>query len=233
VDITWRKHVPVVTGGTGFYLRALIDGLFPGPERNDALRERLSRRETRRPGSLSRILQRLDPEAARRIHAHDLPKLTRALEVCLLARRPVTEMFREGRDALSGYRVLKIGLDPNRDALYERLDRRTSEMFRSGLMEEVAAILARGFPPESKALESLGYKQALQVLRGELTVQQALFYAQRDTRRYAKRQMTWFRQEPGTVWFRGFGEQEEVQAAVTERVREFLDARVTTTPKST
>ena len=123
-EITERGRLPVVAGGTGFYLRALVDGLFEGPSRDQALRDRLSARETRRPGSLHRILRRLDREAAARIHANDVPKVTRALEVCLLTRRPVTELFQQGRDALEGYRTLKLGLLPDRDELYRRLDLR-------------------------------------------------------------------------------------------------------------
>src|SRR5579862_9419750 len=218
-EITARKRLPVVAGGTGFYLKALIDGLFPGPQRDDAVRKRLTARETARPGSLARLLRRLDPEAARRIHANDLPKLIRALEVRLVVHRPVTEMFREGREALSGYQPLTVGLDPPRDELYAVLDRRAQAMFEGGLLEEVSAVLARGFDAACKPFESHGYKQALQMLRGELSPQQALFYTQRNTRRYSKRQMTWFRQQQGVEWFRGFGGQQDLQTAIVARVR--------------
>jgi len=220
-EISTRNHLPVVAGGTGFYLRALLHGLFPGPARDEALRERLARRQVRRPGSLHRLLRRFDPQAAARIHANDVPKLIRALEVCLVARRPVTELFREGRDALTGYRTLKIGLSPDRGALYRRLDARCECMFRTGLVEEVERILASGYSPQAKPFESHGYKQVLQMLRGELTPKEALFYAQRNTRRYAKRQMTWFRQEPEIEWVRGFGDDLGVQSQVMERVRVF------------
>ena len=220
-EISTRNHLPVVAGGTGFYLRALLHGLFPGPARDEALRERLARRQVRRPGSLHRLLRRFDPLAAARIHANDVPKLIRALEVCLVARRPVTELFREGRDALTGYRTLKIGLSPDREALYRRLDARCECMFRTGLVEEVERILASGYSPQAKPFESHGYKQVLQMLRGELTPKEALFYAQRNTRRYAKRQMTWFRQEPEIEWVRGFGDDLGVQSQVMERVRVF------------
>jgi tRNA dimethylallyltransferase len=221
-DISARGRLPVIAGGTGFYLRALLEGLFPGPARDAALRERLAARERRRPGSLHRLLARFDPQAAARIHAHDVPKVTRALEVCLLTRRPVTELFRAGRDALQGYRALKIGLAPDRDRLYGRLDERCRRMFESGLVEEVRHILGLGFPATCKPFESHGYRQAVQMLRGELTAKEALFYAQRNTRQYAKRQMTWFRKEPGMQWLKGFGEDEDVQNAAAARVREFL-----------
>jgi tRNA dimethylallyltransferase len=232
LEVSARGKVPVIAGGTGFYLRALLDGLFAGPTRDEALRERLAARERRRPGSIHRLLARFDREAAHRIHANDLPKLTRALEVCLLTRRSVTEMFREGRDALSGYRALKIGLSPARAQLYERLDRRAEQMFEGGLIDEVRSILARGFAPTAKPFESHGYRQAIQVLNGELTLKQAIFYAQRNTRRYAKRQMTWFRQEHGVQWFFGFGADDVIQRAAVNRVRDFLNCTTTATPDS-
>ncbi len=220
--ISERGRLPIVAGGTGFYLRALLDGLFPGPPRDPELRERLIHREARRRGSVHRILRRFDPEAARRIHPNDVPKTIRALEICLLTRRPATELFREGRDALHGYGVLKLGLDPDRALLYRRLDERCRAMFSSGLTEEVKRILAMGFPETSKPFESHGYRQAFQLLRGELSAAEALTLAQRNTRHYAKRQMTWFRREPGVVWLRGFGDEPQVAAAAFEQIRVFL-----------
>jgi len=222
-EISARGRLPVVAGGTGFYLRALLDGLFPGPARDQALRDRLGERERRRPGSIHRLLRRFDPQAARRIHANDIPKVMRALEVCLLTRRPVTEMYQEGRDVLLGYETLKIGLSPAREQLYIRLDRRAEHMFQTGLIEEVRGILARGFSASAKPFESHGYRQAMQLLNGELSLEQAIFYAQRNTRRYAKRQMTWFRQEPGIEWFTGFGDARQIQQAIVDRVRAFLN----------
>ncbi|HYW47766.1 MAG TPA: tRNA (adenosine(37)-N6)-dimethylallyltransferase MiaA [Bryobacteraceae bacterium] len=220
--ITARHRLPVVAGGTGFYLRALLDGLFEGPTRDQKLRDRLAAREARRPGSLHRILTRLDSDAARKIHANDVPKVMRALEVCLLVRRPVSELFRQGRDGLRGYRVLKLGLLPDRDALYERLDLRSAGMFEHGLVEEVRHILALGFAAGSKPFESHGYRQAMQFLQGELSLREAVFYAQRNTRQYAKRQITWFRREAGLVWLKGFGDAPEVRRAAIERVGGFL-----------
>ena len=220
--ISSRGGLPVVAGGTGFYLRALFEGLFRGPARDTALRERLAARECRKPGSLHRLLMRFDAAAAARIHPNDVPKVMRALEVCLLARRPVTEMFREGRDRLEGFRTLKMGLAPDRDDLYRRLDERCRRMFEAGLAEEVHRILDRGFPMEAKPFESHGYRQAVQMLRGELNAKEALFYARRNTRNYARRQMTWFRKEPGMEWLHGFGEEPHIQDAALVRVREFL-----------
>jgi tRNA dimethylallyltransferase len=218
--IAGRGRLPIVAGGTGFYLRALVDGLFEGPTRDQSLRDRLARREQRRPGSLHRLLARFDAEAARNIHAHDLPKVTRALEVCLVMRRPVSEMFRGGRAALVGYRTLKIGLLPDRDVLYQRLDARCLQMFEGGLIEEVRRILALGFRETSKPFESHGYRQALQWIHGELTPKEAIFYAQRNTRRYAKRQITWFRREADMVWLQGFGEAPDVREKAFHLIRE-------------
>jgi tRNA dimethylallyltransferase len=223
-EIAQRGRLPIVTGGTGFYLRALIEGLAPGPGRDEALRNELQKREARQPGCTHRLLRRVDPQTAARIHANDLPKVIRALEICLTARRPATEVFSEGRDALEGFRVLKIGLFPDRQRLYQRLESRMEAMFAQGLIEETASILARGYAADCKPFESIGYKQALDVLNGKLSSRDALFYATRETRRYAKRQMTWFRQEPGIVAISGFGGEDNVSAKAEVLVREFLTA---------
>lgn len=226
-----RGRVPVVAGGTGFYLRALLDGLFPGPSGDAALRERLAVRHRRRPGSLHRLLLRFDPGTAARVHPNDLPKLTRALEIRLLTRQAASRVFAErSRDALQGFRVLKIGLNPRRDALYARLDRRTAAMFDGGLIREVRGILALGYPPSSKPFESHGYRQAIQLLNSELNPTEAIASARRNTRHYAKRQVTWFKREPEIEWFGGFGEEPEVQEAIVERVRNFLAAGSAASP---
>lgn len=216
-DIAARGKVPVVTGGTGFYLRAMLDGLSPGPERDAELRLRLVARETRRRGSLHRLLRRLDPTSAARIHAHDVPKVTRALEIRLTSANRASEQ--PPRDALTGFQVLKIGLLPDRDELYQRLDRRCEDMFENGLVEETAAILALGYDRAVKPFESLGYKQALAVLDGGMPRAAALADTQQQTRRYAKRQLTWFRREPGLSPFAGFGDDAAVQLAVLALAR--------------
>jgi tRNA dimethylallyltransferase len=217
-DISARGKLPILAGGTGFYLRALLDGLFEGPSRDQGLRDRLAAREGRRPGSLHKLLSRFDSAAAAKIHANDVPKVMRALEVCVVTRRPVSELFREGRDALEGYRVLKLGLLPERDILYPRLDARCAWMFENGLIEEVRYILSLGFAATCKPFESHGYKQTLQLLNGELNLREAIFYAQRNTRNYAKRQLTWFRREKDLVWLRGFGDASEVREMALSRV---------------
>jgi tRNA dimethylallyltransferase len=208
--IVGRGRLPIVTGGTGLYLRALLQGLFPGPQRSSELRERLLRRaEARGPVSLHRILKRLDPASAARIHANDLSKVMRAIEVTIAGARPMSEAWKEGRQALTGYRVLRLGLDPHRPQLYERINARARAMFAQGLVEETRDLLARyGSPP---ALDSLGYRQAAQYLAGALTLEQAIAAASKGHRNYAKRQLTWFRREPGVLWLNGFGDDLAIQ----------------------
>jgi tRNA dimethylallyltransferase len=221
-EISGRGRLPILAGGTGFYLRALLEGLFEGPVRDQPLRDRLRAREARRSGSLHRLLRRFDSAAARKIHANDIPKVTRALEICLLTRQPASRLFEQGRDALRGYRTLKLGLLPDREELHPRLDARCAWMFEHGLVEEVRGILALGFAPGCKPFESHGYKQAMQLIQGELSPRDAVFYAQRNTRHYAKRQITWFRRERGLQWLKGFGDAGDIRQAALERVAEFL-----------
>jgi tRNA dimethylallyltransferase len=209
--IAGRNRLPIVTGGTGLYLRALLMGLFPGPQRSVALRERLlSKAETRGPVVLHRILKRLDPASAARIHANDLPKVVRAIEVTLSASRPMSEAWKDGRQGLTGYRVLRIGLDPVRAQLYERINARARAMFAKGLLEETQELL--GSYGSSTALESLGYRQAGQYLKGAITQEQAILAASQGHRNYAKRQLTWFRREPEVCWLHGFGDDLGLQA---------------------
>ena len=202
-EIARRGRIPIVVGGTGFYLRALLDGLPPLPARDEKLRAVLAGRERLRPGSLHRILRRLDPEAARNIHAGDIPKITRALEIRLLTGRPRTAQLPP--EPLTGFQVRKLGLFPPRAELYARLDRRAESMFTNGLLAEVGQLLARGVPPAAKPFESLGYRQALAVLQKRMTLAQAVADTQQATRHYAKRQVTWFRHEPGVRAIHAFG----------------------------
>jgi tRNA dimethylallyltransferase len=198
-----------VVGGTGLYLRALLEGLFPGPQRSEELRERL-REHARAKGSqhLHRVLQRLDRKAADKIHANDLPKLIRAIEVSLGAKQPISEQWAMGRDALQGFKVLRIGLDPDRTLLYERLNKRVVKMFEAGLIDETKHLLER-YGQSAGPLGSIGYKQVVQFLRGEIGRDAAIVLAQQAHRNYAKRQMTWFRREPDVNWLPGFGNEAE------------------------
>jgi tRNA dimethylallyltransferase len=271
-EITARGRLPIVTGGTGLYLRALTEGLFAAPERQPELRDRLERSRARhknrldllsrnatflapegpcenspgwsaaqpgecpsieesRPGGalrkpllqseswLHRLLTRLDPASAARIHPNDTPKLIRAIEVCLAARKPLSEVI--ARDPLTGFRLLRIGLNPPRQALYDRLNQRCAEMFAAGLVEETRALLEKYGPV--KALDSLGYKQALSVLNGELNLSNAVAAAQQGHRNYAKRQLTWFRREPEVHWIEGFGDDPETLRAAIELVESDLE----------
>ncbi|MGO9339818.1 MAG: tRNA (adenosine(37)-N6)-dimethylallyltransferase MiaA [Terracidiphilus sp.] len=216
-EIAARGLLPIVTGGTGLYLRALTDGLFDGPTRQEGLRARLARsRERHGDGWLHRVLLRLDPRSAARIHANDTAKLMRAIEVCLAVRRPMSEVLgkrEKARDPLTGFRLLRIGLNPPRQVLYERLNRRAAEMFADGLAEETRGLLERYGPV--KALDSLGYRQARAVVEGKLKEQAGIEAAQQGHRNYAKRQMTWFRREPEVQWLEGFGDEAEtVRAAM-------------------
>ena len=221
-DISARGRLPILAGGTGFYLRALLEGLFEGPARDQPLRDRLALRESQRPGSLHRLLTRYDSTTAEKIHSNDVPKVTRALEICLLTRQPVSRLFQQGRDALEGYRTLKLGLLPDRELLNPRLDARCACMFEHGLVEEVRHILSLGFSPACKPFESHGYKQAMQLIQGEINLRDAVFYAQRNTRHYAKRQITWFRRERDLHWLKGFGDAPDIRADAVQRVAGFL-----------
>ena len=211
-EIKTRGRLPIVVGGTGLYLRALLDGLFPGPQRSDVLRARLRECAANRGSDhLHRILRRLDPTAAAKIHANDVPKLIRAIEICLASRQKMTELWQQGRERLTGFRILRLGLDPDRAALYDRINRRAQQMFAAGLIEETQRLLEK-YGDAAGPLSSLGYKQAVQFLRGELTREQAIQAAQQAHRNYAKRQMTWFRREPEVSWLRGFGDDEQIQS---------------------
>ncbi|MHB1938406.1 MAG: tRNA (adenosine(37)-N6)-dimethylallyltransferase MiaA [Acidobacteriaceae bacterium] len=224
-DIVARGRLPIVAGGTGLYLRALIDGLFPGPARLETLRVRLRTMEKERgSGHLARILRRLDPASAARIHPNDAPKLVRAIEVTLAARQRMSTLWEAGRDPLQGFRILRLGLDPPRPALYARINQRAAAMFSNGLVEETERLLAR-YGADCRPLSSLGYKQAGMLLRGDLSMEDAIASTQQSHRNYAKRQTTWFRREPNVHWLDGFGD----EAAIAEQAASLImkiDARM-------
>jgi tRNA dimethylallyltransferase len=219
-EISGRGRLPIVTGGTGLYLRAFTEGIFSGPERQHDLRARLEGSRQRHGSDwLHRLLKRLDPHSANRIHPNDAPKLIRAIEVCITARQPMSQVL--ARDPLTGFRLLRIGLNPSRQQLYARLDERCATMFAAGLVDETRDLLARYGPV--KALDSLGYRQALLVLRGELSMEDAVKAAQQGHRNFAKRQMTWFRREPEVQWIDGFGGEPETMRSAANRIERWLD----------
>jgi tRNA dimethylallyltransferase len=250
-ELKGRGVLPIVSGGSGLYLRALLDGLSPGPQRSEQLRGRLrGRAEKRGSAYLHRVLRRLDPEAAARIHANDAPKLIRAIEVCILQEKPqarpapgkpreasptnlnaahpnpaqaqswrktMTDLWREGREPIRGFRVLKLGLNPPRESLYARINARAEQMFTDGLVEETQRLRAN-YGDGARPLTSLGYQQVMEMLRGEIDRDALVAAAQQAHRNYAKRQMTWFRREADVRWFEGFGNQPEIQQGVMELV---------------
>jgi tRNA dimethylallyltransferase len=218
-DLSLRRRLPIFTVGTGLYFRALMEGLADAPARSDQLRARLGAIGERRGGPyLRRILHRLDPAAAARISPNDRQKLVRAVEVCLLSGKPLTEVYRAGRKALQGYTAWKIGLNPPRGALYERIGRRVRAMLDRGWNREVDALIAEGTPATAKPFEFIGYRE-LRARAGE-PLAPAIDAIAQATRRYAKRQLTWFRREPGVHWIAGFGDEPETLSAALD----FLDA---------
>jgi len=221
-----RERVPVLTVGTGLYLRALLDGLADLPQRSEDLRERLRQsRLTHPPRHLHRILQRFDPESAAKISSGDEQKLIRAIEICLLAQRPLSEVHRAGRTPLQGWRVLKIGLNPPREALNSRIQARTETMLSAGWLDEVRKLLSAGAPDASKPFEFIGYRELRSVLRGEMKLEDARAAIHQSTRRYAKRQLTWFRREPAVHWIESFGDDPEVQTKSFEYLQPLLAAK--------
>jgi tRNA dimethylallyltransferase len=219
--ITERGRLPIVAGGTGLYLRALIDGLFPAPAARPELRERLRERaETKGSGHLHRVLTRLDARAAEAIHPNDVPKMIRAIEVSL-AEAPMTEQWERGRDRLEGYRILRLGLNPPRARLYGRINERAAAMFDRGLIEETSRLIER-YGRECRALGSLGYAQAAAILAGEMTREEAVAAAQQGHRNYAKRQLTWFRREPEMHWLVGLGGDDAIAVEAERLVAEHL-----------
>ncbi len=226
-DIISRGKLPIVAGGTGFYLRALFEGLSPAPPRDESLRDRLRGLSERRPAALHRVLKRIDPLAASRIHPNDHQKLIRAIEMTVAAQQPASTTQSQPREALQNWRALKIGLHPPRAALYAKLNQRSAMMFEDGIVEETRRILSRGFPEPPRALESLGYKQALRLISESTTVAEAIAECQAKTRQYAKRQLTWFRREHDVHWLEGFGGDSPIQQAAAAMTRDFLRSHMT------
>jgi tRNA dimethylallyltransferase len=223
-EIRNRRHVPILVGGTGLYLRALTQGLFSGPSRSMYWRNRLETIAARKgPDYLHRILTRVDPVAASRIAPRDKPKVIRALEVCLETGKPLSQHLAERpRQPLEGFEFHFIGLNPPRADLYVRIDERVCRMFDAGFVEEVQRLLAAGIPPTAKPFEAIGYRHIIEALDSTIPRQDTIRIIQRDTRRYAKRQMTWFRKQPEVTWFDGPGDSEEIKNTVHQFVQPLL-----------
>jgi tRNA dimethylallyltransferase len=201
-EITSRGRLPLVVGGTGLYLRALLEGLFPGPPRHQEIRRRLETlAELRGDTRLHRALRHRDPEAAARIPPRDRVRVVRALEVCLATGRPLSDHHRGGSEPLRGYRVLTLGLAPERAALRRVVEERTRAMMERGLLDEVRDLLERGYGPDLRPLQAIGYREAVAVIRGEMSAAEAEAAIVAATMRFAKRQMTWFRHQARVTWF--------------------------------
>jgi tRNA dimethylallyltransferase len=209
-----RQRLPILTAGTGLYLRALLQGLSDAPERSDELRDRLRKKSNKHgPEYLHRLLARLDPEAGDRISPRDTPKIIRAIEMRVLAGKSVGEIHRGGRRGLQGYDVRKIGLLPPRAELYDRIDARVEAMVDAGWTDEVRNLIRMGAPANAKPFQFIGYSELRQHIEGHIEERAAIKQIQQATRRFAKRQLTWFRKEADVEWLAGFGDQPDVVAS--------------------
>jgi tRNA dimethylallyltransferase len=224
-NIRGGGKLPILVGGTGLYLRAVIDGLFNGPSRSIYWRNRLEMMAERKGrGYLHRVLNRLDPSAASRIAERDKPKVIRALEVRFETGKPLSQHLDERpRQPITGFKIHLIGLNPPREELYRRINERVCRMFQMGLEEEVRRLLSSGIPPSAKAFEAIGYRHVIAEIDSCITQEETIRIIQRDTRRYAKRQMTWFRKQSEVTWFDGPGDSEEIK----KEVHQFLKPLVT------
>jgi tRNA dimethylallyltransferase len=216
-DLRRRGKPPILTAGTGLYLRALLQGLADAPARSEVLRERLRQRVSRKgPEYLHKLLTHLDPDSAARIGPLDTQKIIRALEMRLLVGKTVGEIHRTGRAPLEGYHVVKIGLLPPRPALYSRIDARAEAMLAAGWLDEVRQLIASGVPPDAKPFQFIGYSQLREHLSGRLPLKEAIAQIQQATRQFAKRQITWFRKEQDVHWLSGFGDDSGIASSTLE-----------------
>jgi tRNA dimethylallyltransferase len=224
-DIHSRGRLPILAGGTGFYFRALTRGLFPGPGRDDGLRQRLEEIASRRDVTvLHRMLRKVDPESALRIQPRDLKRLVRALEVYFLTGRPLTAHFADTASLIPDVEMLAIGLRLPPEAILARVTRRVDEQFERGLLDEIRALLAGGIPEDARPFGGLVYRQAMEHLHGVRDEASTRALIAQENRRYARRQLIWFRKEPNLSWFDGPGESEatieSVQRLIAERLQE-------------
>jgi tRNA dimethylallyltransferase len=218
-EVVGRGHVPILVGGTGFYYRALIRGIFPGPTRDDGIRTRLDRVAARKgPEALHRWLGRVDEASARRIQPRDRMRLVRALEVYLLTRKPLTDHFAQTRSPIAEFQVLTIGLRLPRPTLLERVTARVDEQFRSGLVLEVDRLLANGVPADAHAFSGLVYRQIMEMRAGLRDLAATRDLIIRENMRYARRQLMWFRREANVQWIDAAGETGAAQALAQQIV---------------
>ena len=224
-DISARGRLPILVGGTGFYYRALVRGLFPGPARDEDLRERLNVVASRRGvESLHRWLSKADAESARRIQPRDRKRLVRALEVYLLTGRPLTEHFAMTASPIADYQVLALAVAVPRPLLLARVSARVDEQFARGVVAEVERLFAAGVRASAHAFSGLVYRQIVEMLQGARDEPATRALIVRENMRYAKRQVTWFRKEPGVRWIAGPGESAAACDEARALVREFLTA---------
>src|SRR5579862_7724814 len=249
-DLRRRSKLPILAAGTGLYLRALLEGLADAPTRSEELRDRLRRSAKQHgPVHLHKILARLDPASATRIAPRDTQKIIRAIEMRILAGKPVAEIFSASRaesreevrehvaaretprdgvqdearralraNGLKGYAITKIGLAPPRPALYARIDARVNEMLAAGWLDEVRALVSSGIPVDAKPFQFIGYSDVRAHLEGRIPLAAAVANIQQSTRRFAKRQLTWFRREPDVHWLASFGDADETIAAALDLI---------------
>ena len=221
-DIHSRSSLPFVVGGTGFYLRALIEGLFEGPARTEDLRIRMRKIiQQKGPQLLHKALKRVDPISADKIAATDAERIIRAYEVYLATGKPMHWWQQQPRDSFRGVRWLKIGINLPRNLLYQRINQRVEEMFRCGLLEETHSLLVQ-FPKTSQAFKAIGYRQAAACIGGSLTMDEAIEETQKVSRHYAKRQMTWFRSDPEIIWVDGQMDLGELSQSAARLIAGFL-----------
>ncbi|WP_316347021.1 tRNA (adenosine(37)-N6)-dimethylallyltransferase MiaA [Desulfuromonas acetoxidans] len=199
-EIHQRGHLPLVVGGTGLYIRALTDGLLDLPGENEALRRELLDEEALCAGTLYHRLQGCDPQMAQRLHANDVTRIVRALEVFELTGTPLSQWQLEHGFKEQPYRVLKVAVGMDRAELYDRINRRVVLMMDQGLVVETRQLLDRGYSPQLKSMRTIGYEQAVRYVQNELTREAAIADIQQETRRYAKRQLTWFRKDKSIIW---------------------------------
>jgi tRNA dimethylallyltransferase len=216
-DLKARGKLPILTAGTGLYLRALLEGLAELPQRSEELRDRLRESAVSHgPGHLHAMLKKLDAETAAKIASADEQKIIRAIEVCVLANKPLSEVHRSSRKPLLGWSVVKIGLQPPREVLVDRIHARTDAMLGAGWLDEVRGLLAQNYAEDAKPFDFIGYRELREVLRGKITLVEARAAIQQSTRQYSKRQLTWFRREQNVQWFAGFGDEMLIQRAACE-----------------